>query len=106
MQDELTAAIAADLGIKDLPLAEQQSLISSFGAVALKAATVAFVGRLSEDKRGEFATLAEAGDPAAVKSFLDGEVPGHDDIARAAVAEEVRRFKEFQTGDAGAASSS
>jgi len=96
MQDELTALIAADLGIKDLPLEQQQALIAQFGEVALKAATLSVVGKLAEDKRDEFAKLAEAGDPSALKTFLDREVPGHEDIAKAAVAEEVKRFKDFQ----------
>lgn len=96
MQDELTALIAADLGIKDLPPEEQKSLIAQFGEVALKAATLAIVGKLDENKRGEFAKLAEAGDASALQVFLSREVPGHEDIAKAAVAEEVRRFKEFQ----------
>lgn len=96
MQDELTTLIAADLGIKDLPLGEQQSLIAQFGEIALKAATLAVVGKLAEDKREAFAKLAEAGDAAALKAFLDTEVPGHEEIAKAAVAEEVRRFKDFQ----------
>jgi hypothetical protein len=96
MQDELTAVIAADLGIKDLPLAEQQQLISQFGEVALKAATLSVLGKLAEDKREEFAKLAEAGDVVAVKTFLDREVPDHEEIAKTAVAEEIKRFKEFQ----------
>ncbi len=96
MQDELAAAIAKDLGIEGLPPAEQQSLIASFGEVALKAATVSVVGRLAEGKRDEFAKLAQAGEPSALKAFLDREVPGHEDIAKAAVAEEVKRFREFQ----------
>jgi len=96
MQDEMTALIAADLGIKDLPLAEQQALIAQFGEIALKAATLAVVGKLAEDKREEFAKLAEAGDATALKTFLDREVPGNEDIAKAAVAEEVKRFKAFQ----------
>lgn len=96
MQDELTKAIAADLGISDIPLEEQQKLIAQFGEVALKAATIAVVGKLPEGSRDEFAKLAEAGDAAALQVFLDREVPGHEDIAKAAVAEEVRRFKEFQ----------
>jgi len=96
MQDELTVAIAADLGIKDLPTEEQQALIGQFGEVVLKAATLSVLRKLAEDKRDEFAKLAEAGDAAALKTFLDREVPGHEDIAKAAVAEEVKRFKDFQ----------
>ncbi|HVB20220.1 MAG TPA: hypothetical protein VNF51_03005 [Candidatus Paceibacterota bacterium] len=96
MQDELTALIAADLGIKELPLTEQRSLIVQFGEVALKATTLAVVGKLAEGKREEFAKLAEAGDAEALKAFLDREVSGHEDIAKAAVAEEVQRFKAFQ----------
>ncbi|MHB1769675.1 MAG: hypothetical protein ACYCPH_01170 [Minisyncoccota bacterium] len=96
MQDELSAAIAADLGIKDLPLEEQQALVAHFGEVALKAATLAVIGKLAEDKREAFAKLAEEGNGAALKTFLDQEVPGHEDIAKAAVAEEVKRFKAFQ----------
>lgn len=96
MQDELTALIAADLGIKELPVTEQQTLIAQFGEIALKAATLAVVGKLAENKREEFAKLAEAGNPAALKAFLDREVPEHEAIAKAAVADEVKRFKEFQ----------
>lgn len=96
MQDELTALIATDLGITELPKDEQQALIGQFGEVALKAATLAVVEKLSAGKREEFSKLAEAGDAEALKSFLDREVPGHEDIAKAAVAEEVKRFKAFQ----------
>lgn len=96
MQDELTALIATDLGIKNLPLAEQQTLIAQFGEIALKAATLSVVGKLAADKRDECMKLAEAGDAMALKTFLDREVPGHEDIAKTAVAEEVKRFKAFQ----------
>ncbi len=99
MQDELTALIAGDLGIKELPLAEQQTLIAQFGEIALKAATLSVVDKLAEDKRDEFAKLSEAGDATALKAFLDREVPGHEEIAKAAVAEEVKRFKDFQTNN-------
>ncbi|MDB5244395.1 MAG: hypothetical protein JWN18_265 [Parcubacteria group bacterium] len=96
MQDELTKAIATDLGINDLKPEEQQALISQFGEVALKAATIAIVEKMPEAKREEFTQLAEAGDALAVQTFLDAEVPGHEAIAKAAVAEEVKRFKAFQ----------
>jgi len=96
MQDEMQKLIAQDLGISDLPIEQQQSLIGEFGAVALKAATVAIIEKLSEDKRGKFAELAQAGDPAALQVFLDAEVPAHEQLAKDAVAEEVRKFKEFQ----------
>lgn len=96
MQDELTVLIAKDLGITGLPLEEQKKLIGEFGEVALKAATLAVAGKLAEDKREEFAKLAEAGDAAALQAFLAREVPEHETLAKAAVAEEVRRFKEFQ----------
>lgn len=96
MQDELTALIANDLGIKDMPKGEQQALIAQFGEIALKAATLAVVGKLAEGKREVFAKLAEEGDATALKAFLDAEVPGHEELAKAAVAEEVQKFKAFQ----------
>jgi hypothetical protein len=96
MQDQMTAAIANDLGISSLSAEQQQELIAQFGEVALKAATLAVVGKLSEDKRAEFVTLAEAGNVEALKEFLDREVPGHESLAKAAVAEEVQRFRDFQ----------
>jgi hypothetical protein len=96
MQDELTAAIAADLGISELPLTEQQSLIAQFGEVALKAATLSILEKLSEEKRSEFAKIAETGDAEALKTFLDREVPEHEELAKTAVADEVKRFREFQ----------
>jgi hypothetical protein len=94
MPDQMTAQIATELGIGDLPLPEQQQLIAQFGEVALKAATLSVLEKLSEEKRGEFMSLSEGGDPAAVQAFLDREVPGHDAIAKAAVALEVKKFKE------------
>jgi hypothetical protein len=100
MQDELTAAIAADLGISSLPIDEQKKLIGQFGEVALKASTLAIVGKLDEAKRSEFITLAQAGDAGALKAFLDREVPEHEELAKAAVAEEVKRFKAFQADGA------
>jgi len=96
MQDELTKAIATDLGITAIPIEEQKALIAQFGEVALKAATLAIVEKLTVEKREVFAKLAEAGDASALKTFLDTEVPGHESIAKAAVAEEVKRFKAFQ----------
>lgn len=96
MQDEMTAAIAADLGIADLSIEEQKTIIAQFGEVALKAATISVVGKLSDDKREAFLQLAEAGDAAALKTFLDAEVPGHEELVKAAVAEEVKRFRDFQ----------
>ena len=96
MQDELTALIAEDLGIKDFPVEQQRTLIAQFGEVALKSATLSVLGALAEDKRGEFAKLADAGDPTALKAFLAREVPDHETIAKAAVAEEVKKFKAFQ----------
>lgn len=96
MQDELAAQIAADLGIASLPVDEQKSLIAQFGEVALKAATLAVVGKMTEAARGEFTKLAQAGDGAAVQEFLNREVPDHESLAKVAVAEEVKRFKAFQ----------
>lgn len=96
MPDELTALIAADLGITELPKEEQKTIISQFGEVALKAATLSVIGKLDEHARDEFAALAAGGDATALKAFLDREVPGHEAIVKAAVAEEVTKFKAFQ----------
>jgi hypothetical protein len=96
MQDELTARIASDLGIDGLPPEEQKELIGQFGEVALKAATMSILDKLTDATREEFIRLSEAGDAAALKAFLDREVPEHDTIAKQAVAEEVKRFKDFQ----------
>ena len=97
MQDELTKMIGAELGVGDLPPGEQEKLIAGFGEVALKAATIAVLEKLPEGKRDAFAVLAEAGDPAALSSFLDREMPGHEQIANVAVAEELKRFKDSQS---------
>lgn len=97
MPDELTTAISADLGITDLPVEEQKTLIAQFGEIALKSATLAVVGKLAENMREEFIRLAEAGDAGALKAFLDREVPGHEELVKTAVAEEVKRFRDFQS---------
>lgn len=93
MHDDLTAAIARDLGIDALPKEEQEKLIAQFGEVALKAAAVAVASRLAAEKRAQFEETARTGDAAALKAFLDRELPDHEAIAQSAVAEEVRRFK-------------
>lgn len=97
MQDDLQKMIAQDLGIGDLALEEQNQLIAEFGEVALKAATIAVLEKLSPDKREEFAKIAESEDPAAMQAFLNANVPDHEQVAKAAVEDEVKRFKEFQT---------
>ena len=97
MPDDIQKQVAADLGISQLPPEKQQELIAQFGEVALKAATLSVMGKLSLATRAEFMKLAEGGDPAALQAFLDKEVPGHEALAKAAVAEEVKRFKEFAT---------
>lgn len=96
MNDELTKQIAADLGISELSADEQKQLIDQFGEIALKAATLAVIGKLSEEKRAEFGTLVEAGDPTALRAFLDKEVPDHMELARQAVDAEVQKFRDFQ----------
>ncbi len=97
MQDDLMKSIATNLGIADLSLEAQQKIVAQFGEVALKAATVAMLEKLTEEKRDEFTALATAGDAAALQTFLDREVPDHDAIAKATIAKEVYRFKESQT---------
>ena len=97
MQDEISKAIAVDLNIADLPIAEQEQLIAQFGEVALKAATIAILEKLTVEKRNEFATLSEAGDASAIKAFLDREVPSHEAIAKASVADEIKKFKDFKS---------
>ncbi|MFA7302583.1 MAG: DUF5663 domain-containing protein [Candidatus Paceibacterota bacterium] len=94
MQDEMTKQMAAALGIAALSLEKQQEVIVKFGEIALKAATLSIIGKLTEEKRSEFMTLADQGDEAAVKAFLDRELPDHETLASQAVGEEIRRFKE------------
>ena len=103
MQDELTSLIAKDLGIIDLPADKQQELIGQFGEVALKAATLAVLAKLSDSNRDEFLKLAQGGDAEAIKTFLDREVPDHETLSKEAVADEIKRFKEFtaESADAG-----
>lgn len=96
MPDDAAARIAQDLGIADRPQEEQRMLIAQFGEVALKAATISVLSRLSEELRAEFSKLSEAGDIVALKTFLDREVPDHDELVKRAVTEEVQRFKKFQ----------
>jgi len=96
-ENEIRQKVAEDLGIANLSLTEQKELISQFGEVALKAATVAVVGKMTEEQRSEFAVLAQAGDASAVQKFLDATVPDHEAIASAAVIEEVKNFKASQS---------
>jgi len=96
MHDEQTQQAIENLGIGGLPAEQQEALLAQFGEVAVKAATFSILEKLTQEKRGEFARLTEAGDPAALQAFLDREVPDHESLTQKAVAEEIRRFKEFQ----------
>lgn len=95
MHDDLLKLIATDLDIVDLPPEEQKAIIEQFGEVALKAATIAVMATLAPEQQKEFMTLAEAGDPQALQRFFNEHVPNHAQIVKDAVAEEVKRFKEF-----------
>lgn len=97
MNDELIAAISKDLGIEDLPEQERQQLIGQFGQVAMKAASIAVLEKMSPEKRDEFMTVAQTGNPDAIKALLDKEVPGHEELARAAVQKEVEAFRAAKT---------
>lgn len=93
MQDENQQKLVAELGIEAFPPAEQEKLLVQFGEVALKAATIAVLEKMSEAKREEFAQVAQTGDDAKVKAFLDAEVPNHEQVAGQAVAAEIQNFK-------------
>lgn len=92
-EDPITA-IATELGVAELPEAQLEQIIAGFSEVALKAATLAILETLPKAKHEEFATLAEKGEASALQTFLDREVPGHEGLAGAAVAEEAKRLKE------------
>ena len=94
MPDETVTAIAADLGITGLSSEQQRQVAEQFSIVALKAVTFAVMEKLDGEKREKFMTLAQAGDAQALQAFLDAEVPGHEELAKAAIAGEVTRFKE------------
>jgi len=96
MQDDMMKTIAADLGVSDLSEAEQEEAITQFGVIALKASSIAIIEALPMDKRPEFIKLSEGADAAQIQAFLNREVPNSDEIARKAVADELRRFKEYQ----------
>ncbi|MEJ0053135.1 MAG: DUF5663 domain-containing protein [bacterium] len=98
MQDEIQRAVAEELGIEGLSSAEQQELIAQMTGIMLKAATLALLEKLREDKRDEFVIIAESKDEEALRTFLEKELPGSEEIVRAAVSEEIRRFKEYQSG--------
>jgi hypothetical protein len=93
MPDDLKT-LSAELGIAALSPDEQEQVVANWSTVALEAATLAVLEKLPEGKREEFATLAEAGEPATLQAFLDREVPGHEAIAGQAVREELTHFKE------------
>ena len=95
MDSETQKMIAEELGVAHLPDSEQAELIAQFGAIALKASSIAVMEALPDAAREEFLRATESGDQAAVKAVLARALPNSDAIARAAVANEVRAFKEF-----------
>lgn len=97
MGDDAELALAKKLGVADLPTEERERILAAFGAVALKAATAAVLEKLPAASRAKFASLAEKGDSAAMKTFLDREVPDHEKLAGAAIALEAKRLKESVT---------
>lgn len=106
IEEGIFGIAASELGIENFSPADQEEIISSFGAVALQAATVAILSALPEAKREEFAELSEQNDQGGIQAFLAREVPDYEARVGAAVAEEVRRFREFaanlNAGEAGA----
>ncbi len=94
MPEDVRTTLMQALGIAELPAEEQERLMAGFAEVALKAATMAVLEKLPQDKREEFARLAEAGEPVALATFLNKEVPGHEALAGQAVAHEAGLFKE------------
>ena len=96
MPDDLQHAIAAELGIENLSSEEQQEVVARMSGVLLKAATIAVLEALPEEKRQAFMDLAEAGDQEGIKAYLAKELPESENIVRTAIAEEVRRFNEYQ----------
>ncbi len=98
--DDMKQQVAADLGISELSAEEQDKLIAQFGEVALKAATIAVLEKLTPGKREEFAKLAEGGNAQLVQEFLDREVPDHERLAKDAVQREVESFRSFQNSQA------
>jgi hypothetical protein len=96
MQDEIQKAVAEELGIEGLTSEEQQELIAQMSGIMLKAATIALLDNLPEAKRAEFVAIAEKQDEAALKRFLETELPNSEEVVRSAVADEIRRFKEYQ----------
>ena len=105
IEEGIFGIAASELGIENFSPEDQEEIISSFGAVALQAATVAILSALPERKREEFADLSERNDQEGIQEFLGREVPDYEARVGTAVAEEVRRFKEFaatfNAGEAG-----
>ena len=87
---EKVLAVARRLKLKRILPASHRRLLRI--QVILARLELPLIGRMNR----EFAKLAEAGDASALQAFLDREVPGHEELAKAAVAEEVKRFKAFQ----------
>lgn len=94
MDEEIQKSVAKELGIEGLTLEEQRELIVQMTGVMLKAANLAILEKLPDGKREEFVAIADTRDETALREFLMRELPDSEAIVRAAVAEEVRRFRE------------
>lgn len=99
MPPDAAAVLAEKLGVAELPEAERGEILDAFSEVALKGALAAILDKLPPAKREEFATLAEGGDAAAIKAFLDREVPDHEQLAGTAIREELAAFTKSVTSN-------
>jgi len=96
MQDEIQKAVAEQLGIDGLGSDEQKEIIAQMTGVMLKAASIALLENLPEGKRDEFIAITDKQDEAGLKAFLAKELPDSENIVRAAIEGEVKRFNEYQ----------
>ncbi len=69
--------------------------LMQFGAVALRAVTLAVLEAMPEGEREEFAKLSERKDPTTLAAFLDRVVPTHALIVKRTVEAALARLREL-----------
>lgn len=96
--DETLKAIAVDLGISDLPPADQEEIIVKLGEVALKNTVLAVLENLPEENMAEFEKISESGDEEKTRYFLKKHIPNFDEISKQEVKKVADDFKRVKAG--------
>lgn len=94
----MRAMVVEQLGLEDMDQEAQDQIIDKFTENTMKKVTIALFERLPKEAQDEFVRLGDAGDPAAVLKIFQDNIPDMEAVVQSEIKEEVKAFKDFQSG--------